>query len=122
MQDSLPPTFEQLRFSITRQDLDGVCVVAVHGELDLARAPQLGVAVSEALRSHPTRLVIDLCDVGFVDSGGLSILLNARRRAVRQGVELKLACDVESTLRLLSLTRLDRDFDVHATRHQAIAA
>jgi len=65
--------------------------------------------------------VIDLCRVPFVDLRGLSVLLSARRRALQAGVELRVACDVKSTLRLLALARLDRDLDVHPTRAAALS-
>jgi anti-anti-sigma factor len=108
-------------FEITHRQFDGTSVLDVHGELDLAHAPALGVAVHQALGTTPSRLVIDLCGVTFVDPRGLSVLLSARRRARRVGVELRLACNVESTLRLLALTKLDRDFDVRPTRAEALS-
>ncbi len=78
--------------------------------------------LSEVLRERPARLVIDLNKLELLDSTGLSVLLNARRRAVRAGVELSLVCDVRATLRLLEITRLDRDFNVFPSVEAALAA
>lgn len=97
-------------------------VVSLTGDLDIASSPRVGVALREQLRRRPRCVVVDLNGVGFVDSTGFSVLLNARRGAVRDGVPLRLACDVGSTLKLLALLRLDRDFDVHPTRAAALAA
>ena len=91
------------------------------GELELARAPSFGVDVSEVLRERPQVVVIDLCRSGFVDSAGLSVLLNAKRRSARLGVELRIACNVPTTLRTLAVTRLDRDLDVYPTLDAALA-
>lgn len=104
------------------EDADGVTVLALSGELDIARTPRLRVAINEVLRSRPSGLVIDLCAVTFVDSTVLALLLNAQRRATLQGLMLQLACDVATTLELLSLTRLDREFEVHASRPEAVEA
>lgn len=95
-------------------------ILTVNGELDIARCPRLGVAINEVLRTRPRALVIDLCGVSFADSTALALLLNARRRTLRQRVELRLACDVPSTLRLLELTRLDREFEVYPSRRAAL--
>lgn len=113
--DSDPP------FEVTHSLFEKASVLDVRGELDLAHAPALGVAISQALATNPRRLVIDLCRVPFMDPRGLAVLLSARRRALHAGIELRLACDVGSTLRLLALTRLDRDFDVRRTRAAALS-
>jgi anti-anti-sigma factor len=108
-------------FEVTHRHWGHASVLDVCGELDLAHAPALGIAVHQALGTNPRRLVIDLCRVPFIDPRGLSVLLSARRRALGAGVELILACDVKTTLRLLALTRLDRDFDIRPTRAAALS-
>ena len=108
--------------AVNRFDVGPATVLAVQGELDIARGPALGVRIDEALHACASCLVVDLCDVEFLDSTGLAVLLNARRRTRRLGRQLKLVCNVESTLQLLRLTRLDRDFEVHATLDEALAA
>ncbi len=104
------------------QARDDVVVLALTGELDIARTPRLRVAINEVLRAHPAALVIDLCQVSFADSTALALLLNAQRRATQQGTPLRLACNVATTLELLSLTRLNREFEIHRTRRAAIRA
>lgn len=104
------------------EEAGGVTVLALSGELDIARTPRLRVVINEILRAHPSGLVIDLCAVTFADSTALALLLNAQRRATQQGIPLRLACDVTTTLELLSLTRLDREFEIHGTRDAAVRA
>lgn len=89
-------------------------VLLVRGDLDDIHAAELGRAVQRALATRPQQLVIDLCQVAYIDYRGVSVLLNARRRARRLGVEVSLACDVPRTLRLLERLRLHRAFDIHS--------
>ncbi len=103
-------------------DGGGVTVLVLAGELDIAHARRLGSAVQDVLCTGPAAIVIDICGVDFVDSTGLAVLLNARRRTLRRGIRLALACDVPSTIKLLALTRLERDFDVYPNRAAAVAA
>lgn len=107
-------------FEVSRRDLGAVCVLVVRGQVDIARARRLGSAINHALGAKPERLVIDLCDVEFPDSIGLAVLVHARRRTLRQGIELRIVCDVPSTLEALALTQLDRGLDVHRTREDAL--
>lgn len=95
-------------------------MLAVRGEIDIGRARRLGSAINDALGANPKRLVIDLCDVAFFDSTGLAVLVHARRRTLRQGIELRIVCDVPSTLRVLEITQLDRALDVHRSRRDAL--
>jgi anti-sigma B factor antagonist len=59
---------------------NGQAVVAVRGELDFYTAPRLWEAIDAAISATPHELVIDLSDVSFVDSSGLSVLVRAHKR------------------------------------------
>ncbi len=96
-------------------------IISPIGELDIATCPRFGVELNEVLRKMPAQILIDLSGVEFVDSTGLSILLNTRRRALRQRTDLRIVCDVPQTLRLLDLTRLRSDFAVYRSREHALA-
>ncbi|MCW3041634.1 MAG: anti-anti-sigma factor, partial [Solirubrobacterales bacterium] len=63
-------------FSVQRVADDGVTVLVVGGHLDLATARRFRRAVADL--SGP--VVADLNDCGFLDSTGLSALLDARQR------------------------------------------
>jgi len=120
--DSSPAPGPRADGSEVIRDRDGVLVLALRGELDIARTPPLRLTINEILRSRPPALVIDLCQVTFADSTALALLLNAQRRATQQGIALCLACDEPRTLELLALTRLEREFQIHATRPAAVRA
>ncbi len=110
------------RFEVTRRDAGSVSVLVVRGAVDLSRCRRLVAAIHEAFRDAPEQLVLDLCGIEFVDSSGLGVLVHARRRALRRGIQLKLVCNVPSALKVLSLTGLDRAFDVYPTSERALAA
>lgn len=107
---------------VAREVIGDTSVISASGDLDTASCPRLGVEINEILRTTPSQILIDLCGVQFLDSTGLAVLLNARRRAQRERITLKLVCDVPQTLRLLDLTRLRADFDVYRSREHALAA
>ncbi|WP_121251660.1 STAS domain-containing protein [Solirubrobacter pauli] len=56
----------------------------VHGELDIATAPEL-VDLLARLRHHRHAVVLDLAEVTFMDSTGLTTLMDAHRAAEEDG-------------------------------------
>jgi anti-sigma B factor antagonist len=87
------------------QETDGV-VLALSGELDLASAPVLEQELREAEATNPTRLVIDLSGLAFMDSTGLQALLRARERANTDGQhQLRLRRAPHQVQRVFDLTK-----------------
>ncbi|MEA2365015.1 MAG: anti-sigma factor antagonist [Thermoleophilaceae bacterium] len=75
-----------------RSQSDGYELLTVDGELDIATAPRMISALSEALTDMASPLVVDLSRVVFMDSTGLALLMNARRRAMRLGQGFAIVC------------------------------
>jgi anti-sigma B factor antagonist len=65
--------------------------------------------------------VIDLSGVEFIDSTGLSVLLNGLRRVTRAQGKMALVISNPTVLRLFEITRLDSTFDIYSTREAALA-
>lgn len=79
--------------------------VAVAGEIDLSTADQLDAAIREAEKTETNRIVVDLSDLSFVDSTGLSVLLEASQRSRRNGNRLSFVPSKhEAVTRLFALT------------------
>ena len=66
-----------------------------------------------ALLDRHMTVVIDLTEVGFIDSVGLLVLYEARIRAQREGKALSLRRPVGHVAKVLGLTRMDEmlEFD-----------
>ncbi|MBE2317946.1 STAS domain-containing protein [Solirubrobacter sp. CPCC 204708] len=58
--------------------------LVVYGELDIATAPEL-VELLERLRRHGHAVTVDLAEVTFMDSTGLTTLMDAHLLAQRNG-------------------------------------
>jgi anti-sigma B factor antagonist len=56
----------------------------VHGELDIATAPEL-VDLLTRMRRHGHPVTLDLAEVTFMDSTGLTTLMDAHFEAERDG-------------------------------------
>jgi len=89
---------------------DGEIVITVRGELDLATVPELGTAIDAALRIHPYVMILDLESVTFMDSTASGFLVEARTKAQRAVVDLKLRGITANCRRTLELLELDQLF------------
>lgn len=49
-------------------------VVVVHGEVDVATAPELAVLVTEILEKSPRSLVFDLTNMTFIGAAGVRVV------------------------------------------------
>lgn len=91
-------------------------VVTVTGEIDAGTVIHLrdglGAARAGAPVPPPPTLVLDLLRVGFLDSGGLALLVEVSRECEAAGQELVLVCTSRPVLRPLELTGLDRVFTI----------
>jgi anti-anti-sigma factor len=76
---------------VTADALEPWQVLSFRGELDLARAGGLRKAIDESLANgERPRLALDLGEVSFCDSYGLSVLVYAAKKARARGGTLLL--------------------------------
>lgn len=95
----------QSHFRVEVQNHDRAAVIAVTGELDLASSPALEEELDRVAATEDLELVvIDLRELEFMDSTGLSVLIRAHQRAEEQGRRFGLVKGSQQVERLLSLT------------------
>src|SRR3954451_4901369 len=78
--------------AVHESDADGVRLLEVFGELDLATAPRLCSALDAARTHRVRRVVVDLTGVDFCDSTGLRALIGASKELRVSGGRLAIAC------------------------------
>jgi anti-sigma B factor antagonist len=94
------------QFSIDTTASGASAQLAVHGDVDIATAPRLTAAL-EDLGERYAKVVIDLADVRFMDSAGLTALFLASRSADRAGFELGVTGAHGEVATVLEMTGLD---------------
>jgi anti-sigma B factor antagonist len=115
-------SFAEPRFRIQERVIDDQSmIVAVEGEIHVSTAPEFSALLNSTAESGCTALVLDLTGVMFIDSTGLSVLLNALRQVTRAGGRMAVVCSNPTVLRLFEITRLDTTFDIHAELEPALA-
>jgi adenylate cyclase len=108
--------------SLEEIEQPGLSGLKIGGELDVATAPRLGIRLDELMQAPDGGVLLDLSAVAFMDSTGVSMLLNALTRMTRAGRRLALACPADSPVSLLlARTRLDTTFPTFGGVDEAAA-
>ncbi|MGH9096446.1 MAG: STAS domain-containing protein [Acidimicrobiales bacterium] len=109
-----------LTFEITEKRIDGVSVLTVSGEIDLATAPDLRERLMAHEADQVSAIVVDLTGVSFLDSTALGVLVGAHRRQEDAGGTLKLVITDPRILKVLEITDLTSVFPVFASVDEAV--
>jgi anti-sigma B factor antagonist len=89
-------------------------------KLDAAVSPELKGEFLILCTPETKQLVIDLSDVEFCDSSGLSALLIAERKMRENGGVVKLAGLHKKVLTLIKISHLDRAFQIYDSVAKAV--
>jgi anti-sigma B factor antagonist len=94
----------QSHFRVEARNEDRAAVVSVKGELDLASSPALEEELARIAASKVEVVIVDLRELDFMDSTGLSVLVRAHQRACDSGQRFALIKGPQQVQRLLTLT------------------
>lgn len=100
-------------------------VLTVRGEVDLYTADLLRLALHQAIEEAAVRrgsVVVDLSEVSFLASSGLTALLAGLNQAQRLHCELRLAGGGRAVLRPLQAAGLEPHFEHHPSVAAALRA
>ena len=86
--------------------------VTLAGELDISNVEKFEQDLMELEQPRPPLVVLDLRAVRFIDSTGLSLLLNADARARRQGRHVTIVSGNGAARRIMRTVALDQILDV----------
>ena len=95
-------------------------VVTAAGDIDIQTVPALTDALDEALGNRPGRVVVDLQQVGFLDSSGLGVLVGAQKRARAQNSAVVVVASADNVTKLFRITRLTEVFPIYASVEDAV--
>jgi anti-sigma B factor antagonist len=109
--------------AVHESDVEGVRLLEVFGELDLATAPKLCAALDGTRTLRRPRVVVDLAGVDFCDSTGLRALLGAATEVRVSGGRLAVCCLPGSPVaRLFDIVGARESLRVFDSQEEALAS
>ncbi|REE95140.1 anti-sigma factor antagonist [Thermomonospora umbrina] len=110
------------QLTLTTRGRDGCAVISLRGELDIASADDLRRHLHAARRTHGDHLVLDLDDLEFMDSHGLSVIIGCHKAVTAGAGSLALTGARPIVRRTLQITGLDRRLSLYDTVEEATAS
>lgn len=94
-------------------------LIGVSGRLDQNLTPELEAELESLLAGGHNRLIVDLSEVNYINSGGLRCLVTAWRKAKKQGGNVILSGLKARVYEVFSMVGFDRVFTVYPTAEAA---
>jgi anti-anti-sigma factor len=104
------PDGDVLEVEVDRDDGSSTAVVRVHGDVDAASVGELRAALDQAIADGATDLRVDLTAVPFLDSTGLTALIEASTKLEGRGTVVVTAASAP-VRRTIEMTGLGTYFE-----------
>lgn len=105
---------------VMRDEKNGVAIFRMSGDIDINTSPDVKKSFDDAVNEKKEKVLINLSDVGYVDSSGLATLVEVLKNLRSYGGKLKLSNLSEKVKGLFEITKLDKLFDIEADEDAAI--
>ena len=96
-------------------------VMTLSGQITYEEMRDFQTGADRLVGLHPSLAVLDLKEVPFISSAGLSAMLQLHRRLREEKCEMRLAATQPTVTRVLELARLDQVFPMFPTVDQALS-
>jgi anti-sigma B factor antagonist len=109
--------------TITERESGDVTILDVDGKILLGEGDvQLKRKIDELIEGGKTKLVLNLAQVPYMDSGGLGEIVRSYTTVKRAGGELKLLNATKRISDLLTITKLITVFEMHEDEAASVAS
>lgn len=109
-----------MQLQVTTDSVGTARIVRAVGELDLHTASTLDDALTALLDEGAQLLVVDLTEVEFMDSTGLSVILGAVVRLRDGSGELRVVSSRDRITKVFTLTGVDQQIQIFSELDEAV--
>ncbi len=97
-------------------------VLSIEGRLDAGTAAAYTSTISALITSGSNNFVVDLGNLHFLNSSGLSVLVSTLHMVNNAGGDMKIANLKPEMKSMFAMARLNTMFEIHETTEKALAA
>ena len=110
-----------MQLTISKRRVDGILAIELSGRIVFGEeSAHLREEVKRELAAGTRRIVLNLSEINYIDSGGLGTLVALHTSAQSTGAQIKLAGLTRRVGDLLQVTKLVTVFDVHNSEYEAL--
>ena len=112
-----------MQLKLNKRTVDGILAIQCSGRIVFGEESSLlRDDVRKAIQDGNKRIMLNLGEVNYIDSGGLGTLVALHTTAHNAGATIKLANLTKRVGDLLQVTKLLTVFDVHSSEQDALDA
>jgi len=112
-----------MQLKLTKRTVDGILAIECNGRIVFGEESSLlREDVKKAIADGHKRIVLNLGEVNYIDSGGLGTLVALHTTAHNAGGTIKLAHLTKRVGDLMQVTKLLTVFEVHSSEYEALEA
>ena len=112
-----------MQLKLTKRTVDGILVIQCNGRIVFGEESSLlRDDVKKGIADGNKRILLNLGEVNYIDSGGLGTLVALHTTAHNAGANIKLANLTKRVGDLLQVTKLLTVFEVHNSEYEALEA
>ncbi|MEO6903099.1 MAG: STAS domain-containing protein [Bacteroidia bacterium] len=110
-----------MTFEYISNKINNINVFALKGELiDRLQGEMLLKEVDEAIKLNENKILLDLSELKYINSSGLSIFLNILTRSRKAGGDVAICSVNKKITELMVITKLNSVFNVRENINEAI--
>ena len=102
-------------------ELSGIAIIDLHGEIDLSAADALNAAYAQASGHNPAATLLNFDDVDYINSTGIALIVGLLGKARRAGMRLMVCGLSEHYMEIFRITRLAEFMSVFPDEASALA-
>jgi len=84
--------FKDQSMEINQEKENGIVHITIKGRLDARTAPEAKRFIEENVDKQDIRLILDLCDLEFISSAGMRLILQLSKEVHQKGGQIVLCC------------------------------
>lgn len=112
-----------MQLKLTKRTVDGILAIECNGRIVFGdESSLLREEVKKAIADGQKRIVLNLREISYIDSGGLGTLVALHTTALNAGSNIKLAHLTSRVGDLLQVTKLLTVFHVYNSEYEALEA
>ena len=85
---------------------NGITQIIIKGRLDAETAPEADRLIKDTVGQEKIRLLFDLCDLEYISSVGLRLILQTAKDVYEKGGQIVLCCSNEIVREILESSKL----------------
>ncbi len=110
-----------MSLEIKVNEVDGVVIVGLVGNLDTNTAPEAEAEINSWLEKQTKKMVVDLKDTKYVSSAGLRVFLATTKKMTAAGGAVKFCSPNEVVKEILDISGFSTILDIKDFQKDAIA-